>query len=213
MSRETHNAKIGNILKYFATEIHDLNITKSLKLLFLLDEKSFIDRGIPVTCLEYKVWEQGPVAETVWKELSLGKPDVNELTNELLTFSDCITTEQRVNFRGSREVILHPIGTFERSHFSRREIKLLEEINTKYGHLTAKQLSEITHRKGTPWYNAAVHNNLLEHFGPDRRTSNVVIDLSELIDSESKRDEYNAFMENLDFKKTVLRNRSSLSEE
>jgi len=59
MFRAQLNSKIGNLLNYLSTRIPNLNMTKALKLLYLIDETSYMRTGVPVTWLDYKVWEMG----------------------------------------------------------------------------------------------------------------------------------------------------------
>jgi uncharacterized phage-associated protein len=69
MFRRINNDKIGNVLNYFASQIDYLSMTKTLKLLYILDETSIKETGTPVTWLDYKVWENGPVAIDVYNEI------------------------------------------------------------------------------------------------------------------------------------------------
>ena len=39
--------------------------------------------------------------------------------------------------------------------FSDNDLLVMQEVIKKYGNLTAKELVQMTHRKGTLWYNAA----------------------------------------------------------
>ena len=69
MFRKVLNDKIGNLLVYLAQNISDLSMTKALKLLYIIDETSMKESGVPVTWLEYKVWEKGPVAQEIYDEI------------------------------------------------------------------------------------------------------------------------------------------------
>ena len=69
MFRNQLNNKIGNLLSYLSTQIPNLSMTKALKLLYLIDETSYMQTGVSVTWLDYKVWEMGPVAEELYNEL------------------------------------------------------------------------------------------------------------------------------------------------
>ncbi len=69
MFRTQLNNKIGNLLNYLSTQIPNLSMTKLLKLLYLIDETAYFRTGVPVTWLDYKVWEMGPVAEELYNEL------------------------------------------------------------------------------------------------------------------------------------------------
>ena len=52
---------------------------------------------------------------------------------------------------GSNDIPLDRIGRSEESSVDSDIRKFLERVYDVYGHLTAIQLSNLTHRKGTPW--------------------------------------------------------------
>ena len=58
--------KIGHCLIYFSKK-QPISLTKALKLLFLLDETSVKETGVPITWLDYYAWERGPVANDVYE--------------------------------------------------------------------------------------------------------------------------------------------------
>jgi uncharacterized phage-associated protein len=67
--------KVGNLIIYLVDEIkrkyrQPLYITKLLKLLYIIDETSVKETGVPVTSLDYKVWRMGPVAYAVYSDFT-----------------------------------------------------------------------------------------------------------------------------------------------
>jgi uncharacterized phage-associated protein len=62
--------KIGNTIIYLSKQIPLLSKTKLLKLLYILDELSVKQSGIPFLNLKYKVWKFGPVSEEIFVDLS-----------------------------------------------------------------------------------------------------------------------------------------------
>lgn len=52
--------KIGHSSILLATNIPNLNISKLLNLIYLLDEASVKERGIPFFGLSYQIWQSGP---------------------------------------------------------------------------------------------------------------------------------------------------------
>ena len=46
-------AKVGNLLAYIASNIPNINLRKLIKVVFLIDEISVIERGLSVTWLDY----------------------------------------------------------------------------------------------------------------------------------------------------------------
>ena len=64
---EVNKEKIGNLLIYLAVHLNPLFHTKLIKLLYLIDENAVRDCGVPVTWLDYKVWQYGPVAPVIYE--------------------------------------------------------------------------------------------------------------------------------------------------
>ncbi len=57
---------IGNLMILLAERCKPLYHTKLLKLLFLIDEESMRRTATPITWLNYKAWQFGPVNEDVF---------------------------------------------------------------------------------------------------------------------------------------------------
>lgn len=205
MFRALNNAKIGNILRYFASEINNLPMMKALKLLYLLDETSFKARGLSVTGLEYKAWEAGPVAKPVWEELRHGKPTHDQVIGEFFTFDEYITIVRHNKPQGVIEIQIKAKGDFDDNEFSRAEVKLLKGIADKYGHLTGSMLSEITHRTDSPWTKTVTSHNLTERFEHGDRTPDVTIDLVMLIQHDAEKMEaYLASRASMEFRQDMI---------
>lgn len=203
VARELDNPKIGNVLRFFAEQIHDLNLTKALKLLYLLDEASVRRRGGPVTTLQYKIWEQGPVAESIWREISHSEPEVSELTNDEYTLEEYILPVARPNqFSGGKTIEIKPKGHFEEDLFSAKELNLLNEIVSQYGYMTGLYLSELTHQPGSAWHQACQAQRI--YFGMGQRTSNHYIDFSKILDDERARETYKEYLENTSYTLSML---------
>lgn len=180
MFRSQLNSKIGNLLNYLSTSIPELSMTKALKLMYLIDETSYMRTGVPVTWLDYKVWEMGPVAEELYNEL---KYDQRLIQNgEQLSLEEFISTEKRVNAEGQLEqIIIVPKGSYNLGEFSEFESELIENIVDKFGTFTAKQLIQLLHEKDTLWHKSVTENNLLLNFKLYGKKSNHTIDFAELI--------------------------------
>ncbi|HEY5570416.1 MAG TPA: type II toxin-antitoxin system antitoxin SocA domain-containing protein, partial [Bacteroidales bacterium] len=56
---QVNKDKIGNLIVLLATRLKPLYHTKLIKLLYLIDEEAVKEDGVPVTWLEYKVWQFG----------------------------------------------------------------------------------------------------------------------------------------------------------
>ena len=139
MFRDLQNEKIGNLLIYLASKIKDLGITKTLKLLYLIDETSVREIGTPVTWLEYKVWEMRPVAVDVYNEVQHLKQS---------TLSSFISVERKQAF-DYETTIIKPMKSFDDGEFNDYEMELIDRIIEKYGSMLAKNLVDILHKEDT----------------------------------------------------------------
>src|SRR6266540_4153637 len=66
--------KIGNAIIYLSGKITDLNKTKILKLLFLLEEASIKKYGHPFFGIDFQLWKHGPVVKDIFIDLSDENP-------------------------------------------------------------------------------------------------------------------------------------------
>jgi uncharacterized phage-associated protein len=179
MFRNQLNSKIGNLLNYLSTQIPDLNMTKALKLLYLIDETSYMRTGVSVTWLDYKVWEMGPVAEELYNEL---RYDQSLLQNgEPINLEGFIETEKTDGFNGQTQIIIHPKGSYQLGDFSPYEKELIDNIIDRFGTYTAKQLISLLHEENTLWHKYVSDNNLKLNFKVYGKKSNHTIDFAELI--------------------------------
>jgi uncharacterized phage-associated protein len=190
MFRDLQNEKIGNLLIYLASKIEDLGITKTLKLLYLIDETSVREVGTSVTWLEYKVWEMGPVAVDIYNEVQHLKYS---------TLSSFISVERKKSF-DYETTIIKPNKSFDDSEFNDYEVELIDRIIEKYGSMPAKNLIDILHKEDTLWHKNVIKNELKFAFSLYNRRSNVVIELADLIaDNDLKLIAYKSAVNALEF--------------
>lgn len=180
MFRSQLNSKIGNLLNYLSNRIPELSMTKALKLMYLIDETSYMRTGVPVTWLDYKVWEMGPVAEELYNELKFDQTLIQN--GEPLTLEEFISTEKKMNAVGQLEQItILPKGSYNLDEFSEFETELIDNIIDRFGIYTAKQLIQLLHEENTLWHKSVIENNLLLNFKLYSKKSNHTIDFAELI--------------------------------
>lgn len=146
---EANKDKLGNALIYMAEGVAGLSKTKALKLLYLMEERMALRYHVPFLGIPYEVWQAGPVAKDVFIDLSDGP----------YLLKDYIKTE--THHTGTYIVSVKPFCDDE---FSDCEIEMMDEILHKYGKMTASELVEETHKKGTLWYLEASRNGLMEAF-------------------------------------------------
>lgn len=158
-------SRIGNAAVYIAQHTSNLSKTKLLKLLYLMEERSAIRYHQPFLCLPYEVWQAGPVAKDVYIDISDGAVLLSKYVSV-------------VNDEDAQYIVAKT--DFDDSDFSNNEISLMDEVLADYGDKTAKELVDITHRKGSLWYNIAEKHGLIEAFSRHEcNNSNFVIDFTE----------------------------------
>jgi uncharacterized phage-associated protein len=175
--------KIGNLLIYISGKIQNLTLTKALKLLYIIDEISVKETGTPVTWLEYKVWEKGPVAENIYMEINEYGKNWNTLHLE-----NFIKKEKQVNKHSSyKETIILPNKEFDDSEFCDYEIELFDRVIEKYGNKRASTLINMLHEENTLWHQIVTRENLKPQFELYKSSSNYTIELSDLIVNEPEK--------------------------
>ena len=179
MFRNLLNNKIGNLLNYLSTKVPNLSMTKALKLLYLIDETAYQRTGVPVTWLEYKVWEMGPVADELYNELRYNQFIAQN--GSIFSLDNYITTDKKTTADGNPLVIIFPNGNYALDEFSVFETTLIDNIIDRFGSYSAAQLITLLHDKKTLWHQCVTHNNLDLNFKVYGKKSNHTIDFSELI--------------------------------
>lgn len=134
----THNReKLINAIIYFARKTEYCGKTKLLKLLYFLDFSHFKQTGKSVTGLNYFAWEMGPVPKELFEELS-----------DNMSF-DMEAAIHKLPTEGFQQI--RPKKKFDDSYFSKREMKLLENISYVFKDAQADAMVESTHLKNEPW--------------------------------------------------------------
>jgi uncharacterized phage-associated protein len=160
--------KLGNLMVYLSEKIRPLHQTKLIKLLYFIDEYAVLDNGIPITWLEYKVWEKGPVA-----------PETYYLKNnpEDHSFSDYITLKKR----DENSIEVKPARSFDNSLFSDYELEIIHKVVSELGNKRAQDLIDLSHQEGSLWDVVSKRNNV--DFAKCKTTT-LPLDLSELISDD-----------------------------
>jgi len=179
--------KIGNTIIYLATHINDLYITKLLKLIYLLDELSIKERGIPFLGLKYKVWQAGPVNRDLYIDINEG----------VTIFKNYFTVTQN----GTSTQIITDIP-FNDDEFSDSDIALLDRIVDLYKFKTGPELVSLTHRPSSLWYKKAKETGLLESFNDGtRNSSDRELSMEDLLIEQE--DKLKIYREHIEFQKTI----------
>ena len=136
--------KIINSLLFFAQQVKYPTRVKLLKLLYYLDERSVMERGLPVTDLDYYVWDHGPVAREVWDEMEAGL--ANDLGEAL--------EQSRLEYDGKIQYEYKAKKKPDLEDFSPREQRILAELVEVWKDISPSVMSEATHENGRPWRKA-----------------------------------------------------------
>lgn len=176
--------RIGNIILYLAVSIKYLYLTKLIKLLYLIDETSIKESGVPITWLDYKVWEKGPVPKSIYIDL---KHDDAKLFSDLIESVDD-GSGQRILAKKEANI----------SDFSEYEFNILKKIIKDFGGMSGEQLVDYLHKSGSLWDKIVNEKNLKTHFEISP-TSNHSIDFEKLLDNPYKKMAYLAAKEAMYF--------------
>lgn len=165
--------KNGVLLAYLAERIPNVTLRKLLKLVYLTDEKFTIERGLPLTWFNYFAWKKGPVA-----------PEVYDVKNG--SFADFVQCHRNSNDKYE----VSPVGgalTEDRLNlYSRYEMNMIDEIISKYGSMSADELTDITHLENTLWSKVVNENKLTFS---DSGRSDCEIHLNRLIEGDAEKEE------------------------
>jgi uncharacterized phage-associated protein len=175
--------KLGNTLVFLAENVSELNKTKALKLLFLLEEKSIRERGYPFFGFKFEIWQYGPVLKEVYVDLENDLPLLNNYI-------------QRTPYDPS---IFEAKARFVDDEFSDWDLELLEQIKMFAKNKIAKDLVEITQAPDSLWVKSAKQNKILQDLLAKKiTTTDFTIDFSLLFEDGSPlKERYLNSVENL----------------
>lgn len=200
MFRPLLNDKIGNLLRYLANEIDGLYLTKALKILYIIDEVSVRQIGVPVTWQDYQVWKLGPVAHEVYAELRNKKQEF--YNGEEISLRDYVKIKTIPNPVEPQygSFILKPIGIFSDDEFTDFEIDLIETIVDGCRYLSSNDLVKKLHQDGTLWHKVVSTKKLKRIFALEQNRSSHIIDFTELTEKDPhKTNAYKSAYEAMSF--------------
>ncbi|GHT50651.1 hypothetical protein AGMMS49982_06360 [Bacteroidia bacterium] len=180
---------IGNLAILLAERCKPLSHTKLLKLLYLIDEEAVNRTGSPVTWLSYNVWQYGPVSEDIYFSKMEGYNKLSEFV--------------RFDTLPDNTVEIMPIAKFSNGEFCEIDLEIIDDIIGKYGNMTAKQLVEITHAKGSLWERTKTAHDI--QFTDSNKTSDITLDFAKLVgDDGFRKSVYYATVENIELASTLV---------
>ncbi|QJD90128.1 SocA family protein [Duganella dendranthematis] len=140
MLRNHDREKLLNVIIFFATNTRNLGKVKLWKLLYFLDFQHYRDVGRPVTGLQYFAWPKGPVPVELQNEVSKPADDMKEKLDLQLH-----------EFEKGVAMTVTPKVDFDASLFSKRELRLLENLAKEFCDSSADNMIEATHFENQPW--------------------------------------------------------------
>lgn len=147
--------KVNDILSYFAENVPDLTVTKTMKLFYYVDFVSFAEKGKPVSNDVYYKLPYGPVPSFIKNEVSLiilrsnsASPEVDSQLSETDSqLSENFIAEQKKIGKYNGFVIIKKGRKTSLVHLSKYETDLVKRVADKFGSCTAKQLTAATHKE------------------------------------------------------------------
>jgi len=140
MIRSHEREKLINATVFFATHTKCCGKIKLIKLLYLLDFEHFRQTGRSVTGLEYHAWKLGPVPPALFAEWEGLDADFAEAID--------IVPEKVFDYMRERVVARR---NFDDSHFSRRELRLMEKLAARFAEELSRPMINFTHAELGPW--------------------------------------------------------------
>ena len=154
-----YRIKLLNAILYFARNTKKPNLTKILKLLYLLDFQHFKETGYPSINLVYYTWPHGPVPKDFYEEVKDG--NVPEDFAGKCAIIPSGRWEQ--DFPDRSEYIFKSIEEPDMSIFSPHEMRIIETLCEIYLDATATQMKEVTHLPKQPWDTTKKENGLYQY--------------------------------------------------
>src|SRR5260221_4017224 len=136
--------KLLNAIIYFLRETKHCHTLKLFKLLNFADFELFRQKGRTITGLEYQALPKGPVPTALFDEIKRGgEEDIRKVVG-LFEVNDDITDALL-----RRD--LKPRAAFDKTWFTKRELKILERVAEFFRDLQAEDMSEFSHENKKPW--------------------------------------------------------------
>ena len=184
LGTSVNKEKIGNLMVYILKHQGIVFHTQLIKLLYLIDETAVKDDGIPVTWLDYKAWQFGPVA-----------PETYYIKYRQSVFDSFVSLYE--NNIGENKLLLFPKVDFDDSEFSDYEMDIIDDVLKEYGTKSPSQLVNVTHEPGSLWDQTRLQYGI--DFTKTKKTD-ISLDFTKLIkDDNLKLMKYREAEENMCF--------------
>lgn len=143
-----HREKLINAIIYFARNTKHCGKVKLMKLLYFLDFYHFRETGKSVTGQKYYAWQMGPVPVEIYNEISSPKND----------FSAALSIKNNGEFCS-----ITPKKNFDSKYFTKREIRILENLIYIFKEAKADDMIESSHLHNSPWDRTKKEKGMQQH--------------------------------------------------
>lgn len=134
--------KLVQVVVYFSKNVTKLGKIKLCKMLYFLDFMHFKETGRSVTGLDYFAWKMGPVPVSLYEEFNTPKDD----WNGKVEFKEISIAN------GKKMLSVTAFCDFDPSHFTKRELRLLQNLASEFCNSNADEMVEKTHLENSPWH-------------------------------------------------------------
>ena len=118
--------KVKEIMLYILNKVGDIDYYKLMKMIFCADRNNLLVWAEPITSLQYKAKDHGPVPQSIYKEITRSKRHHDGLYGGIITFVD--------------EYIVHAEREADLNYLSKTDI---EALNKAINYLKDKNWDEI----------------------------------------------------------------------
>ena len=133
--------KLIEIVKFFAQQTKRLGKIKLFKLLYFLDFTHFRETGRSVTGMDYFAWKMGPVPVELFNEIEAPGDE----------WSGQVSFESIPVQKGTM-LKVDALSDFDSTHFSRRELRIMQALADQFKNSIADEMVEATHLENLPWH-------------------------------------------------------------
>ena len=175
--------RLVNTIVYLASKIEFLSKTRLLKLLYLLDERSTSETGIPFLGLKYEAWKNGPVERNLFLTLSEPRNDIKQYVSFSYT---------------NNGTFLKSNIPFDDGDFSDWDISFMDKIIQDLGSKTTGELIQLTHKEDGLWDRKEKEHDLKSFFSsnPYDKSTYYTLNLKDLLNDDYKKQQYDSYLEN-----------------
>lgn len=139
--------KLINAILFFSKRVRYLGKTKLFKLLYFLDFEHYKQKGRAVTGLEYYAWPMGPVPVDLQNEIEAQQPE-DDMSAHLRFHKRPLPGTKNNGWM----LDVHALADFDPTHFTKRELQIMEELAEEFRDAKAEDIVEATHLENLPWH-------------------------------------------------------------